>query len=98
MAYLVSLFSYITLRKGKCNCVHLIFFFVSYDHLSSSTRSFIASLGSISIPKIVHETLSHPSWCATMVEVITVLDNCTLGLSFSPCRKEAYRLQMVVFS
>ena len=38
----------IALRKGKLQCVHLIFSFCSYNHLSSYSCSFIASLDSIS--------------------------------------------------
>ena len=36
----------IALRKGKRQCAHLIFSFVSYNHLSPSFCSFIASLDS----------------------------------------------------
>ena len=40
----------IALRKGKHQCTHPISSFVSYNHLSSSSCSFIASLDSISLP------------------------------------------------
>ena len=49
--------------------------FVSYNHLSSSSCSFIASLDSISLPNIVLEVLSHPSWCSAMVEEMQGLDD-----------------------
>ena len=49
----------IALRKGKRQCAHLISLFVSYNHLSSSSCSFIASLDSISLPNTIRETLSH---------------------------------------
>ncbi|KAL5772610.1 hypothetical protein ACOSQ2_012534 [Xanthoceras sorbifolium] len=52
----------IVLRKGKRQCTYPIFSFVSYHCLSSSSCSFIASLDSISIPKTVHEAISHPGW------------------------------------
>lgn len=45
----------IALRKGKCHCTYPISSFVSYNCLSFSSCSFIASLDSIFIPKIVHE-------------------------------------------
>ena len=50
----------IALRKSKRQCAHQISSFVSYNHLSSSSCSFIASLDSISLPHTVRETLSHP--------------------------------------
>ena len=50
----------IALCKGKRKCGHPISFFVSYNHLSSSTCSFIASSDSVSIPKIVHEAVRPP--------------------------------------
>ena len=49
----------IALCKGKRHCAHLISSFVSYNHLSSSSCSFIASLNSIFLPNTVHEALSH---------------------------------------
>ena len=60
----------ISLRKGKRQCAHLISFFVSYNHLSSSSCSFIAFLDSISLPNTVREALSNPGWCNAMVEEI----------------------------
>ena len=47
----------ITLHKGKCQCAHPI---SSYDHLSSQSYSFIASLDSIPLPHEVFEVLAHP--------------------------------------
>lgn len=44
--------------------------FVSYDHLSPSNISLIASLSAISIPKTIKEALSHPSWHDVMLEEI----------------------------
>ena len=58
----------IALCKSKRQCAHLIFSFVSYNHLSSSSWSFIASFDSISLPNIVREALSHPSWHSAMVD------------------------------
>ena len=58
----------IALRKGKHQCDHLISSFFSYNHLSSSSCSFIASLDSISLPNTVCEALSHPSWRSAMME------------------------------
>ncbi|XP_015161249.1 uncharacterized protein [Solanum tuberosum] len=52
----------IALHKGArtCKSTYSIANFVSYDHLSSTSRSLIASLDSISIPKTVKEALNHP--------------------------------------
>ena len=50
----------IALRKGICQCAHPISSFVSYNHFSFSSYSFIASLDSISLPNTVCEALSHP--------------------------------------
>ena len=58
----------IALRKGKHQCVHPISSFCSYNHLSTCSCSFIASLDSISLPNTVCEVLSHPSWSSAMVE------------------------------
>ena len=58
----------IALCKGKHQCAHLISSFVSYNHFSSSSCSFIASLDSISLLDTVLEALPHPSWCSAMVE------------------------------
>ena len=43
----------ITLCKGKHQCAHPISSFCSYDHFSSHSCSFIASLDSISLPNKV---------------------------------------------
>ena len=51
----------IALRKGKLQCAHPISSFCSYDHLSSHSCSFIASLDSISLPNKVSKALAHPS-------------------------------------
>ena len=52
----------IALRKGKCQCVHRISSFCTYNRLSSQPCSFIASLDSISLPNICQEALSNPDW------------------------------------
>ena len=65
----------IALCKVKQQCVHLISSFVSYNHLSSSSCSFIASLDSISLPNTVHEALSHPGWRNAMVNEMQTLDD-----------------------
>nr|CAD1839614.1 unnamed protein product [Ananas comosus var. bracteatus] len=64
----------IALRKGKWTCTYPISSFVSYDCLSSSSRCFITSLESVSIPKSVVEALSHPGWRAAMEKEMTALD------------------------
>ena len=65
----------IALRKVKRQCAHPISSFVSYNRLSSSSCSFIASLDSISLPNTVRETLSHPGWRSAMVEEMHGLDD-----------------------
>ena len=58
----------IALRKGKRQCAYPISSFVSYNHLSFSSCSLIASLDSISFPNTICEPLSHPGWRSAMVE------------------------------
>ena len=58
----------IAFRKGKRQCAHPISSFVPYNHLSSFSCTFIASLDSISFPNTVYEDLSHPSWHNAMVD------------------------------
>ena len=65
----------IALRKGKRQCVHQISSFCSYDHFSSHSCSFIASLDSIFLPNTVCEALSHPGWRSAMVEEMQALDD-----------------------
>ena len=68
----------IALCKGKCHCTHPISSFCSYDHLSSHSCSFIASLDSISLPNKVSEALTHPGWRSAMIEEMDALtDNGT---------------------
>ena len=55
-------------------CAHLIAPFVSYNHFSFSSCSFIASLGSISLPNTVREALSHPSCPNAMVVEMQALN------------------------
>ena len=64
--------------KGKRQCAHPIFSFCSYDHLSSLSCSFTASLVSISLPNKVFEALAHPGWHSAMIEEMDALtDNST---------------------
>lgn len=80
----------IALHKGKHSWTFPISYFVSYNHLLSSTHSFIASLKSISITKTVNETLSHPSWRNTVIEKMKALDdNGTQDLVSRPVAKKA---------
>ena len=80
----------IALRKGKCQCTHPISSFVSYNHLLSSSCSFIASLDSISLSNTVREALSQLGWCSAMVEEMQALDDNDLwDLVPLPTRKKA---------
>ncbi|OIT29830.1 hypothetical protein A4A49_55691, partial [Nicotiana attenuata] len=66
----------IALRKGTrtCKSTYSIASFISYDHLSPTPRSLIASLDSISIDKTVKEALNHPGWSEAMLEEIHALE------------------------
>ena len=80
----------IALRKGKRQCTYPISSFVSYGHLSSSSRSFVASLDSVTLPKTVHDALSHPGWRTAMIEEMQALDaNGTWTLVDLPVGKRA---------
>ena len=48
---------------------------MSYNHLSSCSRSFVVTLDSISLPNTVHEALSHLGWRSAMIEEMNVLDD-----------------------
>ncbi|EOY32426.1 Cysteine-rich RLK (RECEPTOR-like protein kinase) 8 [Theobroma cacao] len=58
---------------GKCHCTHSISSFVSYGHLSHSSRSFVASLDSVSLPKTLMEALSHNGRRTAMEEEMLAL-------------------------
>ena len=71
----------IALHKGKRQCTHQISFFYSYNHMSSHSCSFIASLDSISLPNKVSEALAHLGRHSAMIEEIDALtDNDTWDL------------------
>ena len=65
----------IALHKGKHSCTYPIVSCVSHDQLSSPTCSFVKSLAFMSIPKIVHEALSHFGWCSAMIKEVNALDD-----------------------
>ena len=65
----------IALSKGKRQCAQAISSFVSYNHLSTSSCSFIISLDSISLPNTDREALSHPGWHSAMVDKMQALDD-----------------------
>lgn len=90
----------IALRKGTRNCTsHPIASYVSYASLSSSLRSFVASIDSISVPKSILEALSHTSWRTTMEEEMMVLEqNQTWDLVNLPLGKQAIGCKWVFFS
>ena len=89
----------VALRKGKCQCTHPISSFCSYNHFSSHSYSFIASLDSISLPNKVSKTLAHPGWRNAMIEEMDALtDNGTWDLVCLPAGKKAigYRWMFTV--
>ena len=65
----------IAVRKGTHSSrnPHHIYNFLTYHRLSSSYSAFISTLSSVSIPKTMHEVLSHPSWKQAMVEEMAAL-------------------------
>ena len=65
----------IAIRKGtrSSSNPHLIYNFLTYHHLSSPYSAFVSTLSSVSVPKTVHEALSHPDWKQAMVEEMTAL-------------------------
>ena len=76
--------------KGKCQCAHPISSFCSYDHLSSCSCSFIASLESISLPSKVSKALAHLGWRSAMIEEMDALtNNGTWNLVRLPAGKKA---------
>lgn len=80
----------IALRKGKRSCTYPISSVVSYDKLSSCSRSLISTLDSLSVPKTVGEALAHPGWRDAMIDEINALDhNGTWDLVELPASKKA---------
>ena len=69
--------------------MHSISSFVSYNHFSSSSCSFIASLDSISLLNTVHEALSHSSWHNAMIDEMQALDDNGRDLVPLPTGKKA---------
>ncbi|OIT00822.1 hypothetical protein A4A49_59998, partial [Nicotiana attenuata] len=72
----------ISLRKGTrtCKSTYLIANLLSYDYLSSTSRSMSACLDSITVPKIMKNALNHPKWYDAILGKIHALeDNHTWG-------------------
>ncbi|XP_062104310.1 uncharacterized protein LOC133815489 [Humulus lupulus] len=65
----------IELCKGERQCAYPISSFVSYNNLSSSSYSFIASLDYFSIPNTDREVISHLGWHNAMIEEMNALDD-----------------------
>jgi len=86
----------IALRKDKRSTAnpHPIYNFLSYHRLSPSYLAFVSALSTVSIPKTLHEALSHPGWKQAMIdEMIALESNQTwelvpppLGKSIVGCR------------
>ena len=86
----------IALCKGKRQCAHPISSFCSYDHLSSHSYSFIASLDSISLPNKVSKALTHAGWRSAMIEEMDALtDSGTWDLVRLPARKKVIGCRLV---
>ena len=80
----------IALCKGKHLCAHPISSFCSYNHLSSHSCSFIASLDFISLPNKVSKALAHPGWRSAMIdEMDALINNGTWDLVYLPAENKA---------
>ena len=80
----------IALRKGKRTCTYPISSFVSYNHLSPPSCSFITSLDSLTVPTTLQHALTHPGWRATMEDEMVALDKAgTWNLVDLPFYKKA---------
>ena len=76
--------------KVNIKCAYPISSFVSYNHLSFSSCSFVASLDCISLPNTVREALSHLGWHSAMMDEMQALDdNSTWDLVPLPIGKKA---------
>jgi len=61
-------------RKGVKSCTHhLVFDIVSYQHHSSSYRSFVSKLSFVSVPRKLQQILSDPKWRTAMQEEMKAL-------------------------
>ncbi|XP_062109912.1 uncharacterized mitochondrial protein AtMg00810-like [Humulus lupulus] len=86
------------LHEGKSQCAYPISSFFSYNHLSSSSCSFIASIDSILIPKTIRDAISHPSWHNAMIDEMNALDdNGTWDMVDLPSRKRAIGYSSLAF-
>ncbi|KAI3718457.1 hypothetical protein L6452_19329 [Arctium lappa] len=65
----------IALQKSKRSCTYPISSVVSYDKLSSRSRSLISTLDSFFVPKTVGEALAHYGWQDAIIEEINALDH-----------------------
>lgn len=67
----------IALHKGKRSTVnpHPVYNFLSYHQLSPSYFAFVSALSSVSIPKTVHEALSHQRWKQAMIDEMVALES-----------------------
>lgn len=55
-------------------CAYPVSAFVSYDTLSPTSQSFVASLDSVVVPKSVAEAIVHPGWQKAMKEEMMALE------------------------
>ncbi|KAK2380773.1 putative mitochondrial protein [Trifolium repens] len=67
----------IALHKGKRSTAnpYPVYNFLSYHRLSPSYVAFVSALSSVSIPKTVHEALSHPRWKQAMIDEMIALES-----------------------
>ena len=65
----------IVIRKGtrSSHNPHPIYNFLTYHLLSSLYSAFVSTLSSVSVPKTVHEALSHLGWKHAKVEEMAAL-------------------------
>lgn len=90
LIFQIPVLTFLLLSEKVSVSVLTLYSFVSYNNLSSSSNSFIVSLDSISLPTMIHKTLSHFSWRTAMEEEMTALkDNGTWALVHLPEGKKA---------
>jgi len=67
----------IALHKGKRSTAnpHPVYNFLSYHQLSPSYFDFVSALSSVSIPKTIHEALSHQGWKQAMIDEMVALES-----------------------
>ena len=86
-------------RNKRSTTVHLIFHFVSYDHLIPFFHQFALSLSFVSVPRSYKEALDNPAWkVAINEEMVAFLSRGTWDLVDPPIGSDivGYRWMFIV--